>query len=430
MINIKKKLFQSILSGGISKLGSLIVTYFTFKYGISFLGPEKFGVILTIISMLTILTFADFGVSNNLISLISKLKANNNVIGVQRSINASYIIILIITIIFLILFFLIYRIVNWETILKIDYSADEQREKILILLLGIGTILSIPFLVVNKIQIGLNQSWMSDISVLSGQVLTLVILWFSLTTNQELLIVASSFVLAPLLAAIINNIVYFYFFEKKIRPDFKIFNKNDILNILKIAPLFFINQIVNTIGTSIDPLIISSNLGYYEVTNFSLLYKITLVLAFAQIFITPMWPILGNKLALDENLAKNYLLKLIAYSAFFGIISWIVIYNYAEYLIYLWTDNILVIDQKLLHGFGFYSIIINVGGSLIVYLNNEKKALEFLTKTYALATFIAIIIKYILINNTPELYVIIWITNITFAILFIIPSMFYIFKKG
>src|SRR5438034_1303116 len=78
--------FASILSKGVALLTALVTVPFTINY----LGAERFGLWMTISSLVAMLGFADFGVGNSLLTAVSEAKGKEDEEMARRCISSGF----------------------------------------------------------------------------------------------------------------------------------------------------------------------------------------------------------------------------------------------------------------------------------------------------------------------------------------------------
>ena len=107
---------RALLTGGTSTLArvvqigtSLITVPLTLKY----LGNERFGLWMTISSVLAMAAFADFGVGNGVLNTVAKAFGKDDMEGVRKAVSSGFAVLNTIAALLLLSFFSIYRFVNW-----------------------------------------------------------------------------------------------------------------------------------------------------------------------------------------------------------------------------------------------------------------------------------------------------------------------------
>lgn len=292
-------------------LGFLVLIYST-RVALEQLGPERFGVWITVSSISVLLGFMDFGVSNALISRIAGLSSRHpSEDTLPRIASCGLIILLGFGVIVAALLCLIFSCAPLSTWFKgiSPIVTHEARWTGYTFSMAFGVSLSAQGVL--KIYSGMQLGWVANLTTACGWIASLFLIalaprfnapmWFYLFATygvQQLSAIALScglwrrglLILPKNFAAEVRNL----------RKD----------AVFKQGQLFFIIQIAFAVGWGANQLILSSMLGPAEAGVFSVLQRLFMVVQVPLTIVNlPLWAMYSDAYAHREFLFIRKLLK-------------------------------------------------------------------------------------------------------------------------
>jgi O-antigen/teichoic acid export membrane protein len=175
-----KALFFSAISSLGSRGISVMITMVSIPLTYNYLNSERFGVMMTIVSLVTSVSFSDFGVGFSLQNRWSLFQ--NNLFEQKKAVSTIFFFQLFISINLLIFALVIYRNFDISTFFKVDRSNSNLIREINIstLVFFIFTALSLPFSIVQKIQLGRQKGYLINIWNICSNISSLLLLFFLL----------------------------------------------------------------------------------------------------------------------------------------------------------------------------------------------------------------------------------------------------------
>ena len=412
------------LTGGLSKVGPLLIVLASVHWGVSYLGAERFGLWMTITSIITLLIFADFGMSNSLVNLVSAEAGRNDTEAMRRGISNGCAIMTLVALILGLIFFSIYLFIDWGKVTNVvePKSIDEAGPAIAIYIALF--LISLPLSIVQRVQIGLQESWRSNLWTFAGQLLALIGLALVVNLNGGVPYLVLALAGIPVVVTAINYIDFFLRRRQDISPRLLDVDIAIAKQLTHVSMLFLLMQFMAVIGNASDNIIIAQLLGATKVSAFAIMQKLTMILGLASLFISPMWPAFGEAMARGDHLwARRALTNVLIASLFFGILTGMIIFIFGADIIKIWAGDLMAPNRSLLLGFAAFSILMSIGGSLSVFLNNGEY-LRRQTTIYIVASIASIVFKIVLIGSWQDASGAIWGTVIGYSVFFIFPALF------
>ncbi len=292
---------RAVLAGSVAttarivQLGaSLITVPLTLKY----LGNERFGLWMTISSVLAMAAFADFGVGNGVLNLVAEAFGKDDMVAVRRAISSGFAILSSIAALLLLSFFAIYPSVNWSAFFRVASPQARLEAGPALAVFATCFALNISLDVVQRAQLGLQQGYRYGLWQLCGSIAGFIGVLGGIWLHVGLPVLVVAIAGAPLFATALNAISFFGFVRPDLRPSHRFVAREVISRIVRLGGLFFVLQLVIAISFSADNFIIARTLGAVNVPEYAIpqrMFAITAMLS--ATLIASLWPAYGEAIS-------------------------------------------------------------------------------------------------------------------------------------
>lgn len=411
------------LTSVLAKFIGMATAFISVPLALNYLGVERYGLWMTVSSIIVILGFLDLGVGNSLINIISSNDSLQNKRKIKLAISNSFVILLICAFMLMTSFYLSSNYISWGKVYGID-GADLIHEAqlataLVICCFAINLILSIS----QKIQIGHQEGYINNIWQLVGNIcgLLTLIIFIKMKLSMVWLVFAISGI--PLIAMAIN--CYLLFFKKypNLLPNYRLISIDEVGIILKKGSIFVLLWVVNILGTSTDKFIISRYLGTEQVAIYATieqLFSITLLIQFLTI---PLWPAFSAAFSsgdipwIQKTFRRIFKITIIA-----TLSICIPLMMFSEEIIIIWTKKIISPSIGLIVGYGVFRIVSSVAEVAMPIMLTEN----FIKKLAAIAVICGIlsfILKILLVAIYKDVAIIAWVSALVYGLLFTTPVL-------
>jgi O-antigen/teichoic acid export membrane protein len=277
----------------IGLLASLITVPLTFRY----LGPERYGLWMVLISIISVMSFADFGIGNGLINAISEAYGKDDRHLAKEYITSASVMLLGIAAFLALVGAVGYPLVPWMRLFNVKSGAVAAEGAQAFLVLYCWFALSVPLGVITRAQAGLQQGYFPQIVGAFGSILSLLaLLWvIALKGSLALLVFASTF--GTIAATVVNGWILFREHPWLV-PAWHAYRANSAVKIFKLGLMFFVLQCAFTVAYTSDNIVIAQILGAASVAAYAVPQKLfSFVSMVVGVAITPLWPAYGEALA-------------------------------------------------------------------------------------------------------------------------------------
>jgi O-antigen/teichoic acid export membrane protein len=285
-VKTKKNIFTSLLI----KCVSIVISFLLIPLALTYLNPVKYGIWLTLTSVIGWFTFFDIGLGNGLRNRLAEAFAKGDRRLARTYISTSYALLTAIIGIIYITFALVFPFVDWTALLN---TPPEMNGEITRLIFIVFSFFSLQF-IIKHISMILKADQRSAISgginTFASLLSLLIVYILTKTTQGSLFWLSVGVSLANLVSPLIATIWFFSKDYKDLVPSFKYIDLKSGKDLMGLGFMFFIMQFAALILFSTDSFIIAQLFGPEEVTPYNIAFKyFSVVTMFFAIITTPFW---------------------------------------------------------------------------------------------------------------------------------------------
>jgi O-antigen/teichoic acid export membrane protein len=407
-----------LFARGVSLLTMLISVQMTLGY----LGTERYGMWMTISSIITILSLADLGVGNSLVNAITTAQGNENRTAEQSAVSNAFFMLSMIAAALLAFFAALYAVIPWPQIFNVTspLAAREAGPAMAVFMACFAA--SIPLSLVQRVQVGHQEVYSNSLWQCAGNLLGLMALVVAIHLEYGLPGLVLAMAGAPLAATLFNWCVQFGWQRPWLLPCARYFAWPEIRCLAASGFLFFILQIFTVLGNSTDNLVIAQMQGASAVAPYAVAQKLFSIALLTQAFVVPLWPAFGDALARrDFAWAHRALNRCLLLSISSGAVIALPLLIFGKPIIAAWTGPSTVPSWSLLTGFAAWVLLVCYGGVLSSFLNSGP-LVGRQTLFIAVAAIASLGLKF-LFSTAWGISGVIWATVVGYGLLYTLPAL-------
>lgn len=367
---VKKNIIGSFVVRGLSMLTTLTLVPLT----LNMIDSEKYGIWITIYSIVNWFNVMDIGLGNGFRNKFAESVALNDVENSKKYVSTLYTSTIIISVGLLIAFTIAHQFLNWDKILNIPDSFDEDISKIVFVIFGLFT-LQFVFKNINTILLSLQRTALSNSIAFVGQLVSLLsILILSKLGHANLQNISIAFMLSPI---VVNSAFTLFLFRKQLKkyiPDKIEIDKYSITNMMNLGIKFFFIQITTIFMFSAGNIIITQLYGPKEVSPYNIANQLYAAgMSIFSIITLPFWSAYTEAITKkDYSWIKNSINKLnkIWLIFLFGII---LVVLFSPLIFKLWISDKVQIPFILSASFALYIALLSWTSIYSQFLNGTGK---------------------------------------------------------
>jgi O-antigen/teichoic acid export membrane protein len=346
---------------------SLVTVPLTLKY----LGNERFGLWMTISSVLAMAAFADFGIGNGVLNTVASASGRDDTEGVRAAVSNGFAVLNAIALALIVLFFLIYPFVSWADFFGVVSPQARAEAGPAVAVFAVCFALNISMDVVQRVQLGLQQGYRFALWQLIGSgtgfVGVLAGIWLQVSLPVLVVAIAG----APILATALNFVHFFGFLRADLRPSMRGISREVISLIARLGGFFFILQVVGAVSFSADNFLIARILGAASVPDYAIPQRMFgLIAMMLSMFIAPLWPAYGEAISRgDIAWVRRTIIRSLLVVVSVSAVAATILLFLSPSILHLWVGSRIHPPFLLLLGIAIWTIVNCGGDALGVFLN-------------------------------------------------------------
>ncbi len=414
------------LAQGAAKGVAVLTMLISVPLTLTYLGPERYGMWMTISSVILMIGFADLGMGLGLLNAVSEAHGQEDRQAAAGYVSSGFFMLSGLAALILIFFVMAYPWVPWPRIFNVKNLLASQEAGPVMAAFMVFFVLNLPLGVVQRVQLAYQEGFLNSLWESAGKILGLMGLFLVIYLKAGLVWLVLVVAGGPVLAWLVNSIVVFNYQHPWLRPRLKNCNSAFARKIFKIGLSFFALHMLVKLTYSSDNLIIAQLLGAEAVSQYAIPAQMFgLCLIIMNMVIGPLWPAYSEAMARGEIAWAEKTLNrtLVVLLIVVGIPSGLLVIL-GPWLLKLWVGNKITPSFPLLLGFGIWTLILSIGGSMSMFLNAANIfGFQIICNTL---TFIVSVIAKVLLARSFGLPGVVWGTIIVYFFCFLLPYSIYL----
>lgn len=370
-LKARKNVFKLVFLRGYA----LILSFLIVPKLLGVLGDYKYGVWITVFSILSWVNLLDIGIGNGLRNKLTIAVANHKTDEAKALVSTAYFSLGTIILIFCLLFLFPLKFVEWESVLNIQENLNIDA----LTLVGVCVIMSaiqLGLRLINTIFLALQFPVIPDmINVISNTIILFALFVFDDFFSGNLIKIGVLFTFTPMCILSVASVIFFKRSHQSITPSITCYDPSLVKSIFNLGIQYFMIQISLIIILQTDSLIISNVMSPDKVTPYNILFKYFSIITVAMsVLMTPLWGAYTEAVANDDlkwvrtSVKKQLLIIPIAV-----VIIIAMIYSF-EFISLIWLGKEFEeIGLPLLLLFGLQSVFIVLNNITSTILNALSK---------------------------------------------------------
>lgn len=271
---------------GLSILTGLVSVPLTLGY----LGAERYGVWMTISSVVVLLVFADLGLGSGVVNAVSQSDGADDRQQAAEVVSSAFFMLSGVAVVIATLFSTLSRLVSWGAVFNVTSPvARLELQPTMAVIVGCFVV-SLPFGVVQRVQVGYQEGYRNNLWEMCGSILGLGGMFIAIYCKAGLPWLVLSIAGAKPLALCCNFINQFCRVRPWLRPRWALVSWFTSRKLMRVGLIFCGLTVAALLGTSTDNLVVAHFCGSAAVAKYDVVYKLSSLTLLIQYFTTPLWP--------------------------------------------------------------------------------------------------------------------------------------------
>lgn len=361
-------MLASIGVRGISTLTALITVPLTVNY----LGNERYGLWVTISSVIVALGFADLGIGNGLLNAISDANGRDDRESARGYVSSAWFMLSGLAVLAALAFLVLYPILPWARIFNLTSPEVIAEAGPATAVFVACFLFNLPLNLVQRVQMGYQEGLTNSLWLAFGNILGLVALLLAIQARAGLSWLVLAMAGAPVFATLLNNVAMFGMRRRWLLPRLSSITQGTARKIVRVGFLFFVLQVAVAAAYSSDNIVVAQILGPGGVTQYSVPLRLFQIAPqVLSMLLYPLWPAYGEAIARgDVAWVRKTLKRSILIGLAINVPPSLFLVVFGVQTVHLWIgSNAITPPFLLLLGFGIWTIINSFSGPIAMLLN-------------------------------------------------------------
>ncbi len=424
-----RRIALTTVSAAAAKAIGIAAGLITVPLTLNYLGVERYGLWMTISSVIGLLAFADLGIGNGLLNAIADASGRDDRETAQRCVSSAFFMLSILAVLLGGSFFAVYPWIPWAKVFNVVSREAVNETGPAVLAFAVCFFVNIPLGIIQRIQMGYQEGFVNSLWQAVGSILGLAAVLAAIHLRAGLPWLVLALAGAPVIATVFNALQLFVFQRSWLFPAWSRVNWKSGRRIMSAGAYFFILQALGIFNVSSDNIIITQILGPDSVAGYSVAVRLfSLVPLCLGMFITPLWSAYGEAFARgDLQWIRRAFVKTLKLSIWISGLSSLVLVTWGDVIIHWWVGPRIALPFLLLLGMGVGNLLNAFAGS-IAMLFNGLNILRFQVLMMSL-TAAALLVAKIGLTRGFGLPGIVWGAVAAQTVFTYIPSLVYIVRR-
>lgn len=368
-----RRAFLTSVSSGLVRLVNVIVGLIAVRLTLRYLGAERYGLWVAISSVMTMLSLTDLGINNGLVNGIANAYGRDDRQLARQYVSSAFFSLTAIALLLGAVFAFLYPHVPWASVFRLESPLAKAEVRPAICAFFGCLILSIPSGIAARVQVGMQQGFVSNLWSGIGALMGLGLLLLAIHVHGSLFILVCALGGGPVVAQICNGLFFFGIQQRQLRPTWMATKGPITGDLLRSGSAFLVLQIAAAVAFSSDNFILVRILGPEAVAHYAVPSKLFNVVAVSSgILVAPLWPAYGEALVRrDHPWIRRTLQRSVVASLAVSLLISVPLFFLAPWIIRFWIGRSFSAPSiLLLAGLAAWSVLNSVSIALSTFLNS------------------------------------------------------------
>lgn len=421
----RRAALTAIASGG-ARLISLVSVVVSVPLTLGYLGPQRYGALVTITALAGMLIFADFGLGNGLMNLVASASGRNSLAFAQRSISSAFFVLCGIAVVLGAPFYVLYLVFPWATFLNVSGQVGAHEIAAAAGLFLLSVLVNLPLGVVQRVQLAYQRGFVNALWSAVGSVCALAALYAAIRLDLGLSWIVLALVSGPIIGNLLNGMSLFWIARPELRPRWSQATPAAGRQLAKVGFLFFVLQLTVAIAFQADVVVAARVIGPQAATDYSVTFRLFMfVPTIVNLLLLPLWPAYAESIARGDAAYVGRTLRVsVAIACVLSGASSLILVLLGPLAIRVWVGSAVNASLPLLLGMAAWAVLSNSFNAVAMLLNGAN-VIRFQIAT-ALSMTVVSIVGSVALGSIYGVAGVIWGTVLAYVICTAIPTAIYL----
>ncbi|WP_431896135.1 lipopolysaccharide biosynthesis protein [Micromonospora haikouensis] len=366
-----RRLVTGIVTALLTRGAGLLVPLVLIPITLPYLGPERYGLWMSVMALTAMAAFADLGLGTGLMTKLAGCYASGDTERARTYISTAYCLLCVIAGAICALLWSVSQVVSWSAVFNVESGLSPAETRAMVLVWVTAFAVNIPLSLVNRVQYAYQQVGQSNLWVALGTASALPLVLVAVGAGQPPLVVVAAMAVGPLLVTVANTVWVYGRRMPQLRPRLSAVDRRLAGDLLRISGLFFATTVVMALANNADNLIIAHTLGLASTTVFAVPAKLMMQLGGIVVMVNmPLWAANGEALARgDVAWVRRAVRRMTIVSTLSILVPGAALVAFGDRFFAAWLPVALGDDRWLLVGLALWWLLLSAFSPLMMVQN-------------------------------------------------------------
>jgi O-antigen/teichoic acid export membrane protein len=285
-----------------SKIVSMATSILTVRLTFRYLGAERYGMWMTITSVVMMMSFADLGIGNGLINIVADALGRKDSRAARKASASAFWVLSAIAVLFALGMAAAYPFINTSRLFNLSSPLAMREAGPALLVFFYCFVLNLPMCAIRNIQTGMQNGFVNNLWDSLGSIASLVALLLAIHAHGGLPLLVLSLAAPPVIVSMLNGLELFGWSHPELLPSPTAFSPESASRLFHTGMMFFLLQLAISVGMQTDNIVIAQILGAKSVAAYAVPARLfSMVNAFLILLSGAMWPAYADAVAHSDG---------------------------------------------------------------------------------------------------------------------------------
>ena len=353
---------------------AVLLTLVSVPLTLPYLGAERFGLWMTITSLVALMSFADLGLGNGVMTLVAEDEGREDERAAAVHTSSAFFALAGVAAVLGAAYAAVHPLIPWADVYNVasERAVDDAGTATAVVVALF--LLALPLGVVRNVQLGCQDGVRRGLWEAAAAGISLVGIVVVVLADGSLPLLAGALAAGPVVAGTFNTLLWFGRVRPALRPRASLVRLRVARELVRIGAVYMLLQMAAMVAFFSDALIVAQILGPEAVTDYSVAWKLFSVVSLTvALALTPLWPAYSEAAASrDTAWVRATLRRSLRFTLVVTVPAAALLLAASGPLISLWSGGDADPPLALLAALAAWTVIGSAGHALAMFYNALK----------------------------------------------------------
>ena len=404
---------------------TLVTTLVSVPLTLSYLGIERYGMWMTISSIIAMLSFTDFGIGNGLLNSIAETNGQGDTRQAERYVSSALAMLGFIALGVGLLFAIVYQFTPWARVFNVTSPVAVSEAGLATAVFAACFLLNMPLSVPQQVRVGYQEGYVNGLFIGVGNLFGLALVLVAISAHASLPVLVLAMAGSPLLMSLVNA-AFLARSRPHLVPRLALVDRRSSNALMRTGMLFFVLQLAVVVGYTSNAIVAAQVIGPGAVSEYTVATKLFLIpTTLISLALVPLWPAYREALTRgDGRWVRSTFLRSLKLVFMIGLPFLALLVAVSGPLIRVWVGDAVHPSASLILGVGVWMVLGGIGNAFAMLLNGAQvmRFQVIVASTMAIAN----VVLSILLTQRIGVAGVVWGSVIAFSIFDFVPVVLYL----